>query len=79
MLIQVIGDCCPACHATCETVKKVAERIDPAIKVEHIEDIATILQLGVIQMPTVIIDGKTVASGKHLSEKETETLILSMR
>lgn len=77
MTIQVIGDCCASCHATYETIKKVAEKIDRSIEVEHVEDITKILQMGVIQMPTVIIEGKTVSSGKHLSEKEAETLINS--
>lgn len=47
------------------------------IEVVHIENIADILRFGVIQMPTVIIDGKQVSAGQHYTKEEARTLLLS--
>lgn len=77
MKIEVVGNCCSSCHATYHAIREAAEEMSEDIEVEHVEDIKEILRLGVIQMPTVMIDGKQVSAGKHYSKEEARTLLLS--
>lgn len=77
MKIEVIGNCCASCHATFNIIKKTAAEIDTNIEVVHIENIAEILRRGVIQMPTVVIDGITISSGVHYTHEQARQLILN--
>ena len=76
MIIKVIGNCCHACHTTYQAVKNAATDIDPNIEVQHVSDIMQILQLGIINTPTVIINDKIVTSGEHLTIEQARQLIL---
>lgn len=77
MKIEVVGNCCSSCHATYHAIKEAASEMGEGIEVVHIENIADILRFGVIQMPTVIIDGKQVSAGQHYTKEEARTLLLS--
>ena len=79
MKIQIIGDCCSACHHTHEVIEKAAAEIGGDIEIEHVNDIVKVLQLGVLQTPAIIINDKVVSSGKHYSVEEAKQLIIENR
>ena len=75
MKIKVYGACCASCHATFEAVREAAASIDPAISVEHVEDVMTILKYHIMQAPAVVIDGRTVSSGQRLTVNDAMKII----
>lgn len=79
MKIQIVGDCCSSCHHTHGAIEKAAAEIGGNIEVEHVNDIVKVLQLGVLQTPAIIINGKLVSSGQHYSVEQAKKLILENR
>lgn len=56
------GGCCDA-------------RIDKAVRVEYVTDLAEIAAAGVMSTPAIVIGGTIASFGKLLSTSEIETLI----
>ena len=77
MKIEVLGNCCATCQAEFEKIKKAALEVDHTIEVEQVGDIMRILHYQVMQTPAVVIDGKVVSVGHHLSLQEAKALIES--
>ncbi|MGE5196941.1 MAG: thioredoxin family protein [Deltaproteobacteria bacterium] len=64
MKIEVLGPGCPKCVNTETNVKKALAELNKTADVVKISDINTIIEKGVIQTPSLIIDGKIVTQGK---------------
>lgn len=79
MKIEVVGNCCASCHSTYNAIRQAAADIDCHIEVIHVESIADILRLGVVQMPTVIVDGRTISAGQHYTKADAASLILQLK
>ena len=79
MRIEVIGNCCASCHTTYHAFAQAAIEIDINITVVHIENVVEILRMGVVQMPTVRIDGTTISSGVHYSVDKAKEIILKLK
>jgi len=76
MNIQVLGTGCPKCKALEKAViKSVSELALPA-EVSKVEDIAEIMQFGVMHTPALVINGKVVLSGRLPKEKELKELLI---
>jgi small redox-active disulfide protein 2 len=64
MKIQVLGTGCPKCNATSENVKHALAELKRDDEVVKITDIKTMIELGVLSTPALIIDGKLMVQGK---------------
>lgn len=73
--VKVMGTGCKKCHQLHENALEAAERIDKAIKVEYVTDLAEIAAAGVMTTPALLIDGKIASSGKVLSAAEIEKML----
>jgi small redox-active disulfide protein 2 len=74
MKIKVLGAGCPSCKQLHENVlKAVGDNKD--ITVEYITDIEAMLEAGIMSSPALLIDDKTVSSGRILSEEEIKEYI----
>ena len=75
MKIEVYGS---GCHKCVELEKRAKEAVAVAgvtASVEHIYDIAKILEKGIIYTPALVIDDMIVASGKTPSVEEISSLL----
>jgi small redox-active disulfide protein 2 len=63
MQIQVLGSGCPTCHKMFEIVSQIVDKLDLDTKVEYITDIQKIIDLGLMQSPVLVINGKAVLVG----------------
>jgi len=63
MKIEVLGSGCPSCHKLFELTKKAVEEMGLKTEVEYITDIQKILEMGVMSVPVLAVDGKAVISG----------------
>ncbi len=61
--IKVLGSGCANCTTTLKLIEEVAQARGVAVKLEKVEDMATILGYGVMSTPGVVIDGKVVHAG----------------
>lgn len=72
MKIEVLGPGCKRCDQLYENVKAAVSGSEASqdIQVEKIGDIHYFTKMGVFMTPGLVIDGKTVSTGKVLSVEE---------
>ncbi|MFA5228376.1 MAG: thioredoxin family protein [Candidatus Paceibacterota bacterium] len=58
-----MGSGCPTCKKLFELTKQAVEESGIEAEVEYIDDIQKIMELGVMQTPVLIIDGKIAMIG----------------
>jgi len=66
MKIQVLGSGCPTCKNLYELTKKAVEELEISEEVEYLtgqEGIEKIIEMGIMQSPVLVLDGKPVMVG----------------
>ncbi|MCE5242225.1 MAG: thioredoxin family protein [Desulfobacteraceae bacterium] len=61
--IKVLGQGCAQCDSLERTVMQILEEIRLPANLEHVRDIKTIAQMGVMVVPALMIGGKVVSTG----------------
>ncbi len=65
MKIKILGTGCTNCHTLLEnTQKAIEEEKLEGIEIEHVTDIAQIIEYGVMSNPSIVIDEEVKASGR---------------
>jgi len=75
MKIQVLGSECRKCEHLAQNVEAAIEDVDTDVSFEKVTDIDTIVEMGVMITPALVIDGKVIMSGKVPSVEEIIELI----
>jgi small redox-active disulfide protein 2 len=75
MKIQVLGTGCPKCNTVTENVKKALAELKRSDEVEKITDIKTMIEMGVMSTPALLIDGRVMAQGKTPNVEQIKTWI----
>lgn len=73
--IQVLSTGCPRCHHFYEIVCQVVSEISDDIKVEYLDDIQKIIDIGLMQSPALVIDNEAVLTGFSSDRKLIAELI----
>ncbi len=75
MKIEVYGMGCSKCAELENHAKVAVELTGVTATVEHVYDMKKIIERGIFVTPALLIDGKTVASGKIPSVEEIASLL----
>ena len=70
MKIEIFGPGCAKCQKTSQEVEKVIEQLGVDAALEHVTDIDSIVDRGVMMTPALAVDGQVKAVGKVLSVDE---------
>lgn len=70
MILEVLGTGCTRCKQLHEAVLKAVAEAGVSADVRKIEDIAAILERGVLSTPALVKDGKVLVAGKVPSPRE---------
>lgn len=73
--IKVLGSGCASCHALYENTKKSVQNMGLSVEVEYITDLQKIMEYGVMSMPALVVNEKTVSMGKVLKPADIEKLL----
>ncbi|MFW5781704.1 MAG: thioredoxin family protein [Candidatus Muiribacteriaceae bacterium] len=73
--IQILGTGCPKCKSLMENAEKAIEQKGGEYKLEKIEDLTEIMNMGVMMTPALAIDGEVKSSGKVLSPEDIINLL----
>jgi len=68
--IQVLGSGCPTCKQLLETVKKIVSELNIDAEVEYINDVAKMIEMGVMSGPVLVVNGNPVLTGGGHSDDE---------
>jgi small redox-active disulfide protein 2 len=75
MDIKVLGTGCPRCKALEKAVYNALAELDLAADVNKVEDIAEIMNYGIMATPALVVNGKVVIKGRVPSVEEIKSLI----
>lgn len=70
MDIKILGKGCPKCQRLEELTLKVAAELGLEIRIEHIRDIARIMEYPVLSTPALVVNGEVKVSGRMPSKEE---------
>lgn len=74
--VQVYGSGCPSCKKLFELANRAVEELGVKAEMEYVTDIVKILELGVMQSPVLVINGKPVLTGSTNDIDRVKELIL---
>lgn len=70
MKIEILGTGCTKCKTLEELTKQAVAKIGGFHTVEKVEDIMKIMEYGVVNTPTIVVDGEVKSTGKLLNVDE---------
>ncbi|WP_240098106.1 thioredoxin family protein [Thermomonas flagellata] len=73
--IKILGTGCASCKTTQKLVEEVVKAKGVQAQVSKVEDIASIMQYGVMRTPGVVIDGKVVHAGGIPTRAQVESWV----
>lgn len=77
MNIKVLGPGCHKCHELDKRTREVVKELGLDVNVEYVQDITKLVEYSILFPPGLIINGNLISSGKLLSKKEIEAMILT--
>lgn len=75
MEIKVLGTGCAKCKTLEKHTKEAVEQLALDAQITKVEDIAEIMQMGVMTTPALVVDGKVVIKGKVPSVSDIKGLL----
>lgn len=75
MEIKILGTGCPSCKALEETTRKAVTEMEIDAQITKVEDMAEILNYGIMTTPALVVDGKIVLKGRVASVEEIKKLL----
>ncbi len=74
MIIKILGSGCPNCRTLENNAKEAVKELGlENVQVEHIHDIAKIVEYGVFSTPAIVIDKQVKASGRVIDVEEIKS------
>ena len=74
MKIEILGTGCTKCKALEVNAKKAVAEAGIFAQVEKVEDLVEIMNYGVMNTPSLVIDGEVKSTGKLLNSEEIKAL-----
>lgn len=74
--IEVLGTGCPACKKFFSTVQEVAKDLEITDEIIYNDDVAKMVEIGIMTSPALVVDNKPVLLGSGHSEKEIREVLL---
>ena len=75
MEVKVLGAGCAKCKTTYRAIEKVVEENGLDVKLTKVEDIAEIINSGIMAPPAVTVDGEVKIKGRVPSESEIKRIL----
>lgn len=76
MKIQILGSGCEKCRKLLANVESAVKKNGIDCEIGHVTEIEKIVDMGVMMTPALALDGKIVCSGRVLSVKEIEKILM---
>jgi small redox-active disulfide protein 2 len=75
MEIKILGTGCPSCKALEEAARKAVTEMEIDAHITKVEDMAEILNYGIMTTPALVVNGKIVLKGRVASVEEIKKLL----
>ncbi len=78
MKIEILGTNCSKCITLENNTKLALSQIGGFHQLEKVDDLAKIMEYGVLSTPALVVDKKVLSSGKVLSVEEIKEILASL-
>ena len=75
MVIQILGSGCPNCRKLEANAREAVKNLDIEADIVKVQDMDTIMEMGVMITPGLAVDGIVKKTGKVLSVSEIEDVL----
>lgn len=75
--IEILGSGCQSCEKLYKTVIEAAQELELSCEINHITDITKAIELGIMSMPALVIDGEVITTGTIPNKEEAKAIIKS--
>jgi small redox-active disulfide protein 2 len=76
MEIKILGTGCPKCRTLDAAVKRAVNELGlKDAVIEHVGDIAKIIEYGVMSIPALVVDGEVKFSGRVPSDADIKKML----
>lgn len=75
MKIEIVGMCCAKCKQLAANAEAAVKELNADAEVVKVDDMGRIIEMGILTLPGLAIDGKVISSGRVLSKEEIKKLI----
>ncbi len=75
MKIEILGTGCAKCQNLSNNAKEAVAKLGMFAQIEKVEDLTKIMEYGVMNTPSLVIDGEVKSTGKVLSVDEIANLL----
>ncbi len=75
MIIQIFGSGCAKCSQLEQTAIEAVRELGAEIEVQKVQDMDTMVDMGILVTPALAIDGSVKSAGKNLSKEKIIELI----
>jgi len=70
MDIKILGSGCLKCQRLEQLTREVAADLGLDVQIEHVRDMAKIMEFAVLSMPALVVDGEVKAAGRMPSKED---------
>jgi small redox-active disulfide protein 2 len=70
MDIKILGKGCPKCQRLEELTRAVAAELGVEVRIEHVREMAKIMEYPVLSTPALVVNGEVKVSGRMPSKEE---------
>lgn len=75
MEILVVGGGCASCDTVYEETRATAVELGLDAKIRKVEDLVEMVQMGIMTVPALVVDGKVLSAGRTLNKKQVKALL----
>lgn len=75
MEILVVGAAAPAATRYMRTPGKRIKELGLAAEVRKVEDLVEMVRMGIMSVPALVLDGRTISAGRTISKNQIKALL----
>lgn len=78
MKVQILGSGCPSCKMLEASAREAIEKLGMEADISKVTDMDSILEMGVMMTPGLVIDGEVKSAGKVLTVNQVSEILQNL-
>ena len=75
MEILVVGTGCASCDKVYADTREAVKELGLAAEVRKVEDLVEMVRMGIMSVPALVLDGRTISAGRTISKNQIKALL----
>ena len=75
MEILVVGAGCASCDKVYEDTREAVKELGLAAEVRKVGDLVEMVRMGIMSVPALVLDGRTISAGRTISKNQIKALL----